>query len=145
MGVFDLLAIEDLLNRNPRRVAARRVKDLLEEHYIGSTLTESELEELALALCRRIPIPKPAVQRSLILPDGGAALRPDFTWVQQRVILEADGDRVHATRQARERRNLRDQRLIVHGWRPLHATARQLTQGSVELEATLIALVNGRR
>ena len=145
MGVFDLLAIEDLLNRNPRRVAARRVKDLLEEHYIGSTLTESELEELALALCRRIPIPKPAVQRSLILPDGGLALRPDFTWVQQRVILEADGDRVHATRQARERRNLRDQRLIVHGWRPLHATARQLTQGSVELEATLIALVNRRR
>ena len=93
----------------------------------------------------KIPIPKPAVQRSLILPDGGPALRPDFTWVQQRVILEADGDRVHATRQARERRNLRDQRLIVHGWRPLHATARQLTQGSVELEATLIALVNGRR
>jgi predicted transcriptional regulator of viral defense system len=142
MGAFDLMAIEDQLRRNPTRPAARKVRALLDEHYIGSTLTESELEELALALCRRIPIPKPEVQRWLVLPDGGPALRPDFTWVKQRVILEADGDRVHGTRQARERRNIRDQRLIVHGWRPLHASARQLTQGSGELESTLMALLS---
>jgi AbiEi antitoxin C-terminal domain len=142
IGAFDLRAIEEQLERNSTRPAARKVRAILNEHYIGSTLTESELEELALALCTRIPIPKPAVQRWLILPDGGPPLRPDFTWVPQRVTLEADGDKYHGTRQARERRNVRDQRLIVHGWRPLHAGARQLTQGSAELESTLLALLS---
>jgi hypothetical protein len=142
MGVFDRWAIEDQLRRNSKRPAARKVRAILDEHYSGSTPTESELEEFALALCRRIDIPMPAVQRWLILPDGGPPLRPDFTWVKERVILEVDGERVHGTRQARERRNIRDQRLIVHGWRPLHASWRQLTRGSAELESTLLAVLS---
>jgi predicted transcriptional regulator of viral defense system len=142
MGAFDLRAIEEQLRRNRTRPASRKVRAILDAHYVGSTPTESELEELALALCRRIAIPMPEVQRWLVLPDGGPPLRPDFTWVRQRVILEVDGEKVHGTRQAREARNLRDQRLIVHGWRPLHASWHQLTRGSAELESTLVAVLS---
>lgn len=141
MGAFDLRAIEDQLRRNPTRPAARKVRALLEEYYIGEAPTESELEETALALCRALDIPKPLVQRWLNLPDGGPPLRPDFMWPEQRVILEADGDRVHGTRQARERRNIRDQRLLVHGWAPLHASWRQLKWRPEELGPRLMALL----
>ena len=141
MGEFDLGAIEDQLRRNPTRPAAGKVRALLKEYYIGEAPTESELEEIALELCRVLDIPKPLVQRWLTLPDGGPPLRPDFMWPEQRVILEADGDRVHGTRQARERRNERDQRLIVQDWAPIHASWRQLKWRPEELGPRLIALL----
>jgi predicted transcriptional regulator of viral defense system len=145
MGVFDLRAIEDQLTRNPKRPAARKLRALLDEYYVGEAPTESELEEAALALCRILDLPKPLVQRWLTLPDGGPPLRPDFMWPEQRVILEADGDRAHGTRQARERRNVRDQRLLVHGWAPLHASWRQLKWRPEELGPRLVALVTEPR
>jgi very-short-patch-repair endonuclease len=83
----------------------------------------------------------PETQRWLMLPDGGPALRPDITWVEQRVILEADGDKVHGTRRAREARNVRDQRLLVHAWVPVHASWRQITRRPHELGPTLVRLV----
>jgi predicted transcriptional regulator of viral defense system len=141
MGEFDLNAILDQLERNPNHRGARVVRSILDGYYVGSAPTESELEEAALALCRRLELPMPLVQRPLILPDGGPALRPDFAWVEQRVILEADGDKVHRTRQAREARNVRDQRLLVHGWSPLHASWRQITRRPHELGPTLVRLV----
>jgi hypothetical protein len=141
MGVLNMLAIDDVLARNPTRPAARKIRALLQEHYIGSTLTESELEEAALLLVRALDVPHPAVQRWLKLEDGGPQLRPDFTWVPQRVILEADGDKAHGTRQAREQRNVRDQRLIVHGWRPLHAGGRQILHRPHELAPILLKLL----
>ncbi len=44
LDVFDLGAIEDQLERNRTRPAAAKIRALLEEHYIGTTPTESELE-----------------------------------------------------------------------------------------------------
>ncbi|MFL5824518.1 MAG: type IV toxin-antitoxin system AbiEi family antitoxin, partial [Solirubrobacteraceae bacterium] len=45
LEVFDLHAIEDQLARNATRPGAKAVRRVLEEHYIGSTPTQSELEE----------------------------------------------------------------------------------------------------
>ncbi len=50
LELFDLRAIEDQLARNPTRPGSAVVKRLLEEHYVGGTLTESELEEAFFAL-----------------------------------------------------------------------------------------------
>jgi len=88
-------ASDDQLRRNPTRPGARKVTALLEKHYVGSTATESELEEAFLALCRRAGLPPPQVQQWLILPDGGAPIRADFYWPEQRVVVETDGDKYH--------------------------------------------------
>jgi predicted transcriptional regulator of viral defense system len=140
-GLLDMRAIEDQLRRNPTRAGAHQVGALLEEHYVGSTATESEIEEAFLALCRRAGLPRPQVQHWLILPDGGPPIRADFYWPEQRVVVETDGEKYHGTRQATTRDARKDQRLIVHGFKPLRTGARQILYRAPELEATLRALL----
>ena len=141
MGVFDLGAIEDQLDRNCKRPAARKVRAILNEHYIGSTPTENELAESFLALCDRAGVRRPEVQQWITLPDGGDPIRADFLWREERIVVETDGGRVHGTAQARQRDPRRDQRLTVCGWRPIRAPSRQVFYRPAELEATLAALV----
>jgi predicted transcriptional regulator of viral defense system len=139
--VLDMRAIDDQLRRNPTRAAAGKVRALLEEHYVGSTPTESEIEEGFLALCRRFGLPQPEVQQWLFLPDGGPPIRADFLWRKQRVVVETDGDKYHGTAQRSRRDARRDQRLTVHGFKPIRTGWRQIFHRPAELEATLEALL----
>jgi predicted transcriptional regulator of viral defense system len=141
MNVFDLAAIDDQLRRNPTRSASRKVRALLEQHYVGSTPTESELEEGFLALCRRIDVPPPELQQWITLPDGGEPIRADFLWRAQRVVVETDGDKYHRTAQRRSDDRRKNQRLIVHGFKPVRTDWRQVFYRPAELETTLVALV----
>lgn len=141
LELFDLRAIEDQLARNPTRPGAAVIKRLLEEHYVGSTLTESELEEAFYALCRRYRLPKPEFQQWIDLEDGGPMIRADFVWRRQRVIVETDGARFHGTAQARQRDPRRDQRATVAGWRPIRTTKKQIARRPHELGPILVQLV----
>jgi hypothetical protein len=139
--VLDMGAIEDQLRRNSTRSAARNTRALLAEHYPGSTPTESQLEEGFLALCRRAGLPQPEVQQWITLPDGGDPIRADFLWRRERVIVETDGEKVHGTRQRRRSDRRKDQRLIIHGFRPVRTDGQQVFERPAELEARLKALV----
>lgn len=142
LEVFDLRALEDQLERNRGRPAARRLKRVLHEHYIGSTPTWSELEERVLALCRTAGIAIPEVN-VWITPDDGdpSSIRADFVWRDQRVVLESDGRTTHDTRQGFEHDRRRDQRLIVAGWKVIRTTWRQITQRPEELARVLVGLL----
>jgi predicted transcriptional regulator of viral defense system len=139
--LFDLRAIEDQLSRNSTRAGARLVKRVLDEHYIGSTPTQSELEEAFFAISRKLGLPDPAVNQWIDLGDGEPSIWADFVWAEQRVIVETDGLRFHGTHQARERDPRRDQRATVAGWKPIRTTWRQVMRRPRELEPTLLALV----
>jgi predicted transcriptional regulator of viral defense system len=139
---LDLIAIQDQLRRNHTRPAATKVRAVLAEHYIGSTPTQSELEEAFYALCRRAGLPQPEVQQWLYLPDGGPPIRADFLWREQRVVVETDGDKYHGTRQAIKRDARKDQRLITYGFKPIRTGWRQIFFYANELEATLRTLVS---
>jgi hypothetical protein len=143
LELFDLRAINDQLARNPTRPGAAIIRRLLEEHYVGSTLTESMIEEAFFALTRRLGLPDPQVQQWIDLGDGGPMIRADFVWRPQRVIVETDGTRVHGTHQARERDPRRDQRAILAGWKPIRTTWRQIFRRPQELGPTLVRLVGG--
>ena len=141
--VFDLRAITRQLERNPNHRGASKVRSILHEHYIGSTPTWSELEEGHFAICRRIGIPLPLVNQWVDFRDGEPPVRADFLWREQRVIVEADGERYHGTQQARQRDPRRDQRALLAGWRPIRTTWRQVMRRPHELEQTLLRLVAG--
>jgi Transcriptional regulator, AbiEi antitoxin/Protein of unknown function (DUF559) len=142
LELFDLDALEDQLDRNPTRPGAGVVRAVLAEHEIGTTLTWSELEERFLQLIVARGLPQPEVNAWVVLPDGGPAIRADFVWRAQRVIVEVDGRKYHGTRQAFERDRRRDQRTAAAGWRPIRTTRRQLAEAPEEVVETVIALLD---
>jgi hypothetical protein len=136
-------ALLDQCERNAHRGAATKLRQVLAEHYAGSTATWSELEERFLALIREANLPAPEVNALLVLGDGEPPIHPDFLWREQRIVVEVDGHRTHGTRQAFERDRRRDQRLIAAGWRTLRVTWRQLERTPHEVIAALVALMHG--
>jgi len=140
--VFDLRAIEDQLDRNPARPGGAVIRAVLAEHYIGSTATWSELEERFLRLVREAGLPQPEVNVWVVLPDGGQAIRGDFVWRAQRVIVETDGFETHRTRQAFEDDRRRDQRASAARWRPIRTTWLQLERAPEEVVVAVAGLMD---
>jgi hypothetical protein len=140
MQLLDLRAIQDQLKRNPARHGAKIVRSILEEHYIGSTLTRSEIEEAMLELSRALGLPRPEVNAWLDLHDGGLMIQPDFMWRAQRLIVEVDS-KYHRTAQRYEADRRRDQRAMVAGWRVIRTTERQIKNRPQELHATIARLL----
>jgi very-short-patch-repair endonuclease len=98
------------------------------------TLTDSELEELMLTLCRDQHLEQP-IPRAWV-----AGLRVDFLFAASRLVVETDGYRYHRTRRAFERDRERDAILARAGYRTLRFTHRQLTR-----EPTMVAETIGGR
>ena len=92
------------------------------------TLTDSELEELMLALCDEHRLPR-ARPRAWV-----AGLKVDFLFAASRLVVETDGYRYHRSRRAFERDRERDAILARAGYRTLRFTHRQLTR-----EPTMVA------
>jgi hypothetical protein len=143
--VLDLRAIDDQLSRNPTRRGATEVRSILAEHYIGSTLTESELEEAMLRLSRAVGLPRPEVNKWLDLGDGEGLVRADFYWPAQRLVVEVDGRKYHGTRQRFESDRRRDQRMMVAGLRCIRTTDKQIKYRPHQLETTVLALLRASK
>jgi very-short-patch-repair endonuclease len=84
-GVFDDDRIRDALTRRP----AARLKAYLDD----ATVTQTDLEDRFLKICRRHRIPTPLTQH-------GMKPRVDFAWPDRRLIVEVDGWQAHRTRVA---------------------------------------------
>jgi hypothetical protein len=119
--VFDLAAIDELLRRSSRARGGPRLRAVLAEHAIGTTLTRPGLEELTLTACDDFAIPRPEV--NVKLPCGnGQAPEVDFLWRARRLVLETDGGRFHSTRSQIERDRRKEAILVCAGYRVLRAT-----------------------
>jgi len=140
---LDLHAINDQLARNPTRKGAKKVRRVLNEHYIGTTPTENDFEEAFLALTQSLGLPDPTPQLYIDPGDGGPMIRADFAWPELRIVVETDGRRTHGTRQAFESDRRRDQRLIAAGWRVIRTTWRQIKNRPHELKPVLLKLLLG--
>ena len=95
------------------------------------TLTDSELEELMLALCDEHGLPRPRPRAWV------AGLRVDFLYAESRLVVETDGYRYHRTRRAFERDRERDAILARAGHRTLRFTHRQLTRDPARVAETI--------
>jgi hypothetical protein len=149
LEVLDLGAINDQLARNPTRRGAKAVKAVMRDHYIGKTPTWSENEELFLSITRGLGLPDPDTNQFIVLDDGGPPIRVDFVWREQRVIVEADSDKWHGSKQRQEIDRRRDQRLTAAGWRVIRTSWRQMNHEPDDLRRALVKLLgraspNGR-
>jgi Transcriptional regulator, AbiEi antitoxin/Protein of unknown function (DUF559) len=138
LRLFDLTEVQLAIERAGPRRGAGLVSSVLKT-LNGPTLTESELEEAFLALCRRADLPTPEVNAWMTLPDG-SAIKVDFLWRSERLAVETDGHPFHRTRQSRERDAKRDQLLRLAGFEPVRFTGRQVALEKEWVTRTLLAL-----
>jgi very-short-patch-repair endonuclease len=103
----------DALTRRP----SRRLRDYLDDN----TLTQPELEDRFLRLCRRRCIPKPVTQY-------GTRPRVDFIWHEARLIVEVDGWGAHRTRLAFQRDRSTTNALLLAGYLVLRYTHQDVTR-----------------
>jgi hypothetical protein len=98
--------------RGRRGTAALRAA--VETSFLDVRL-ESQLEQELFELILRCEVPPPEPQYELRCVDG-RRVELDFAWPDQRVAVEADGRRWHATTADFERDRARGNSITASGW-----------------------------
>ena len=113
--IFDLREIEDLLKRSKGRRGIRKLRNVLEHGDLSAgNVPKSGLEEQFAAMCANAGLPKPEINRILLLGDEYHEV--DFFWRRERVVIETDGDRYHSDGWQRARDARRDDLLDQFGY-----------------------------
>ena len=129
LQLLDRAAMDEVLSRARGRAGVRKLCAALETGHVGENVPRAELEERFLLLCRGADLPPPQVNVSMTV--AGDEMQVDFVWHQQRVIVETDGFRTHATQWAFQRDRRRDQLLALAGWQVIRFTWDEVTKDVV--------------
>jgi hypothetical protein len=140
--LFDLRAVQGVLARSNGRRGAAVVRRVL-AGYEGPSLTDRELEERFFAICRAAGIPKPEVNQWIVLEDG--AVKADFLWRSEGLVVETDGWASHGTRRAFENDRRRDRRLRLAGYEVVRFTWRDILDEPDEVGRVVARLLARRR
>jgi very-short-patch-repair endonuclease len=137
--------LEDLrsdLDEGEFRNALRRAEFLklpLDGFTLGTDLSESELERMFLALCKRHRIPRPATQVQI------GPYRVDFLWQAERLIVETDGYGAHRGSVAFEADRARDNHLAELGYEVRRFTYRQVADAPAGVANLVRSRLRARR
>lgn len=146
-GLFHLEAVHSVLELADGRRGASVLRGVLAELAAfgrPAGLTESELEDRFGALCRAAALPAPEAATWLTLSDG-SAIKVDFLWRRERVVVECDGYRFHRGRVAFERDHRRDAQLALLGIETLRFTWGQVTAEPEHVVRVVAAVLARRR
>jgi predicted transcriptional regulator of viral defense system len=117
-GLLDLDAVRQVLRRG--RPGSARLRAALERHDPRLARTKSRLERKFLALCKAAGIPLPEVNAKLGLQTV------DAVWWKEKLAVELDGGRGHASRARMVRDRRRDLHLRAHGFMVIRYSEYQL-------------------
>jgi hypothetical protein len=120
LGIFDLTAINELLERSNGRRGAQRLWQAVTDAQ--PAFTRSDIEDMVLTICEDAGLPRPLV--NVWIPRIEKEV--DFMWPKPRVIVEADSHEHHGTPSAREADYRRDRLLRNLGWRVERVTWREI-------------------
>jgi hypothetical protein len=109
----DLLCVLERVGRRGRRGTAA-LRAAVQQSFLDDRL-ESRLEQELFDLVLRCEVPPPLPQFELCCDDG-RKVRLDFAWPAERVAVEADGRRWHATTADFERDRARANSITASGW-----------------------------
>jgi hypothetical protein len=133
LRLFDLRAVEDLMDRSPGRRGLPPLKLALEA-YQPVPFTRSGLERRFLALCQEAGLPRPLSNVRI------ADVEVDAVWHDRRLVVELDSS-YHATSAAFERDRIRDATLQLAGYRVVRITHRRLLDQPFAVTHTLRTLL----
>jgi len=102
--------LAETLTRNRGRPGAAPLRRALATHEVGSTRTETGLEERFLMLLRGAGLPEPRCQVWI------GRHRVDFLWPAKRLVVEVDGEAAHRGRRRQARDAARDEALEAKGY-----------------------------
>ena len=136
---FDIREMADLLKRSHGRRGVARLRDVLARGDLGSDIPASGLETRYRELCAHAGLPKPEINRYILL--GDEYHRVDFLWRRERVVIETDGNRYHSTGWQRARDHDRDALLAQHGYRRARITEDTITDDPSQAIATARSLL----
>jgi predicted transcriptional regulator of viral defense system len=134
--LFDLTAVQELLDRSAGRRGAPKLQRAIAHHT--ETITRSDVEDAMLGLCADAGLPIPA--KNVWLPEFRYEV--DFIWRAHQLIVEADSRTYHGTFRARERDYERDRRLRDAGWRIERFSDRQIVHQQAHVARALAKLLS---
>jgi hypothetical protein len=124
LRAFDLDALQELLQRNPRRHGRRALVAILTE-YDGPSATRSGAEEHMLALVAKAGLPQP--QTNVWIPlTGNTGYEADLLWADACLIVEVDSRAHHTHRKAFIHDRQRDRTLALAGYETRRYAAAEL-------------------
>jgi very-short-patch-repair endonuclease len=120
--------LEEAIERAPLRPGVAALRALVDE----PAFTRSRAERIVVALMRAARLPEPVF--NAVVEDG---CEVDALWQRERVVLEFDSYRFHATRAAFERDRAKTARLQRTRYSVLRTTWTELTRDSHALVARI--------
>jgi very-short-patch-repair endonuclease len=142
LRLFDLDALQHLLERHPRRRGARMIAQMLRD-YTEPTHTRSAAEERMLQAIAVARLPQPRTNVWIALDDAG--YEADFLWADVRLVVEVDGRAHHARRSAFVHDRRRDRKLALAGYAVHRFAAAEVISNPTEVTAEIRALLAKRQ
>lgn len=130
--------LEAAAEKAGRRRGAARMRAFLRDER-GPAITRSRAERRFRKLLQDAQLPQPVVNARV------AGCRPDFLWVEEKLVLEVDGYKFHGDRRAFERDRKRDRILADAGYHVIRVTWRHFTEESLALIAHIARMLDRRR
>ena len=130
-GLFDLIAVDRALMRNPSRRGRANLLSVIADMRPFTPMTRSELEREFVRICLAAGLPMPAMNVWLL------EYEVDALFAEDRIVVELDGGPYHATTAARRRDPVRDARLQAAGYRILRVHERWLHDAPAAIGALM--------
>ena len=120
LRLADHTPLAALVARYPGRRGTALLRRIMRAEARAAGITRSELEDWFLRFVAERGLPAPDPNAWLHLGDDW--IEGDCVWPQQRLVVELDSWRHHATKAAFRRDRVRDRRLWLAGWKPMRVT-----------------------
>lgn len=114
------------------------LREYLQTRGADYIATESELEAKCLAAFREWGLPEPVLQHELPWRSAQRG-RVDFAFVDEKILVEADGRMWHSTPESFDGDRKRDNYAQVAGWRVIRITWNMITRDPEDVRRTLEA------
>jgi very-short-patch-repair endonuclease len=135
-GRLNRRAIDQLLERNPRRKGSKALRAVIASVSPGTRRTRSDLEVAFLEMCRAFGLPRPEPNAKV---EG---FEVDMYWPQARLIAELDSYEYHRTPAEFERDRRRDAHLKKKRYEVLRVSEGWLEDAPDDVAATVKALLS---
>lgn len=139
--VFDLRAVQELLDRSPGRRGVTALRAVIAEGDFRGPGSRSEMEDEFARFCKRHGFPRPENNGSVDTPAGLREV--DFLWRERRVVVETDSRRWHDNRWSMESDREKDLLLDAGDWDCVRTTWRQITRDDPLLVGALQRRLGG--